>query len=354
MSSLTASAASPAIASAEAIDPEALDALASGIEAGQRRALARGITLVESAHPGHRRQAEALLTRLLPQTGRSVRLGISGVPGVGKSTFIEAFGLAGLGQGNRLAVLAVDPSSKRSGGSVLGDKTRMQELSRHPGAFIRPSPAGSTLGGVARRTREAMLLCEAAGYDVIVVETVGVGQSETAVADMTDMFLLLLLPGGGDDLQGIKKGIVELADLILVNKADGEMAHAAQRSAGDYRNALHLLRPTSPLWRPEVLTCSAQEGRGIDTVWETIARYREALGGIDASGRPVGDLAQRRAAQARAWMWSEIGDSLLENLKQHPAVQARLPLLEQAVIEGREAPGAAARCLIEAFLTSAG
>ncbi|MBI5163680.1 MAG: methylmalonyl Co-A mutase-associated GTPase MeaB, partial [Magnetospirillum sp.] len=223
-------------------------ALVAGVQAGERRALARAITLIESTRPDHRDAADALLHDLLPQAGNAVRVGITGVPGAGKSTFIEAFGLAAIAAGHRLAVLAVDPSSPRSGGSILGDKTRMEELSRDPRAFIRPSPSGGTLGGVARRTREAMLVCEAAGFDVVIVETVGVGQSETAVADMVDMFLLLLVPGGGDELQGLKKGIVELADAIVVNKADGDLAAAAGRAARDYANALHLLAAPAGGW----------------------------------------------------------------------------------------------------------
>ena len=233
------------------------DGLAGRVLAGDRRALARAITLVESTRADHRAAAEALLTQVLPHSGQAVRLGITGVPGGGKSTFIEAFGLFLISQGHRVAVLAVDPTSRRSKGSILGDKTRMEELSRAPEAFIRPSPAGRTLGGVARRTREAMLVCEAAGFDVVIVETVGVGQSETAVADMVDMFLLLLQPGSGDELQGFKRGIMELADLVVVNKADGELAPAAERAAAEYRGALQFLRPASKSWKPEVMKCSS-------------------------------------------------------------------------------------------------
>jgi LAO/AO transport system kinase len=243
-------------------------ALAAAVRAGDRRALARAITLIESSRADHRRAAEAVLeAALVPAAGRTLRLGISGVPGVGKSTFIEALGLSILGRGHRLAVLAIDPSSRRGGGSILGDKTRMGELARSTAAFIRPSPTGGTLGGVARRTRETLLLCEAAGFDVVIVETVGIGQSETAVADMVDMFVLLMLPGGGDELQGIKKGVVELADLILVNKADGDFAAAAKRAVADYRSALRLLRPASATWRPEVLAVSALAGTNIETMW---------------------------------------------------------------------------------------
>ncbi|HHH39054.1 MAG TPA: methylmalonyl Co-A mutase-associated GTPase MeaB [Sedimenticola sp.] len=317
--------------------------LAEGVLAGRRRALARAITLVESSRADHRRLARQLLERVMPATGKAIRIGISGAPGVGKSTFIEALGMHVLGQGQRLAVLAVDPSSCLSGGSILGDKTRMQELGRQPGAFIRPSPAGSELGGVARRTRESMLLCEAAGFSVIFVETVGVGQSETEVAGMTDMFLLLLQPGGGDELQGIKRGIVELADLLLVNKADGELAAAARHSAADYRMALHLLHPRTPGWEVPVLTCSALTGEGIPAVWETIERYRRLL-------TESGELVARRSRQARSWLWSEITAELLSRFRADPAVRERLPAVEEAVTGGRLPPARAAEELLERFL----
>lgn len=317
--------------------------LARAVVRGERRALARAITLIESTRPDHRAAAEELLVELLPHAGRGIRLGITGVPGVGKSTFIEAFGLHVIGLGHRVAVLAVDPSSPRSGGSILGDKTRMEELSRDERAFIRPSPSGGTLGGVARRTREAMLACEAAGFDVVIVETVGVGQSETAVADMVDMFLLLLVPGGGDELQGIKKGIVELADTIVVNKADGDLAAAAQRAARDYSAALHLLRPASPHWTPRVLRCSAVTRTGIDAVWATVQDYR---GRMDAAGA----IAERRAAQADAWMWNEVGESLLSTFRGHPAVRDRLAALEARVRAGTCTPTQAAQSLLAAFL----
>ena len=322
-----------------------LAALARGVLAGERRALARAITLVESTRPDHREAAEALLHDLLPHSGGSVRVGVTGVPGAGKSTFIESFGLHVLAEGKRPAVLAVDPSSPRSGGSILGDKTRMEELSRDPRAFIRPSPSGCTLGGVARRTREAMLLCEAAGFDVIVVETVGVGQSETAVADMVDMFLLLLVPGGGDELQGIKKGIVELADAIVVNKADGDLAAAAQRAARDYTNALHLLAPSDSGWRVPVLTCSALARVGVAEVWGTVEDHHAAM---TASGA----LAGRRAAQAHAWMWNEVSETLLTALKDDRRVAEQLADLERDVVAGILAPGAAARRLVNTFRRS--
>ncbi|OJX72680.1 methylmalonyl Co-A mutase-associated GTPase MeaB [Magnetospirillum sp. 64-120] len=317
-------------------------ALSQGVLAGERRALARAITLIESTRPDHREAAEELLHRLLPHAGRSVRVGITGVPGAGKSTFIESFGLHVVERGHRLAVLAVDPSSPRSGGSILGDKTRMEDLSRDIRAFIRPSPSGCTLGGVARRTREAMLVCEAAGFDVVVVETVGVGQSETAVADMVDMFLLLLVPGGGDELQGIKKGIVELADAVVVNKADGDLAVAAKRAARDYTNALHLLTPANAAWTVPVLTVSALERAGVGDVWATIGKFKQAM-------ESVGRFAERRAEQAHAWMWNEISETLLQTLKEDAGVARLLPTLEAQVTQGRMAPGAAARQLVQAF-----
>ena len=310
--------------------------------AGERRALARAITLVESSRDDHRADAEALLSEILPHSGQAVRLGITGVPGVGKSTFIEAFGLHLIEEGHRIAVLAVDPTSRRSQGSILGDKTRMEELSRTPQAFIRPSPAGRTLGGVARRTREAMLVCEAAGFDVVIVETVGVGQSETAVAEMVDMFLLLLQPGAGDELQGFKRGIMELADLIVVNKADGDLAAAAERAAAEYRGALQFLRPATRSWRPEVLKCSALTGEGIPGVWDAIGRYRKALG-------ETGELAEKRAGQALDWMWAELGESLLGALRAHAGVAAQLPALEAEVRAGRLTPTLAAERLLAAF-----
>jgi len=319
----------------------ATERLAADIVAGDRRALAKGITLVESTRADHRVQADALLAALLSHTGGSVRLGITGVPGVGKSTFIERFGLSLIAQGHKVAVLAVDPSSKVSGGSILGDKTRMELLSRDEAAFIRPSPAGRTLGGVARRTRESILLVEAAGFDVVIVETVGVGQSETTVSEMVDMFVLLLLPGGGDELQGIKKGVVELADLVVVNKADGDMKKVATRSAADYQHALHLLRPATPNWQVEVRTCSAVTGEGIADVWDAVGRFRTAVG--------EKGLASRRATQARAWLWNELGENLLGLLRDHAAVRARLPALERDVMAGTITAAAAASELLAIF-----
>ena len=318
-----------------------VEKLADAVRAGDRRALARAITRVESTKPEHQDEAQALLAELLPHTGKATRIGISGSPGVGKSTFIEAFGLHLIRQGHRVAVLAVDPSSPRSGGSILGDKTRMEELARNADAYIRPSPTAGTLGGVARRTREAGLVCEAAGFDVVLVETVGVGQSETAVADMVDIFLLILPPAGGDELQGLKKGIVELAHLILVNKADGDLEGAAGRAVSEYRAALHLLRPAAAGWSPPILKVSALQQRGMDEVWEAIERFKATLG--------ASRLKANRAAQAKAWMWREIEEGLLGLLRQNPAVARKLTELEKKVLQGVMTPAAAARTILAAF-----
>jgi LAO/AO transport system kinase len=314
--------------------------------AGERAALARAITLVESTRADHRAQAGELLAALLPHAGRGIRLGITGTPGVGKSTFIEAFGTLLTGLGRRVAVLAVDPSSARSGGSILGDKTRMERLARDPHAFIRPSPAGRTLGGVARRTREAILLVEAAGFDVVIVETVGVGQSETAVAEMVDLFALLLAPAGGDDLQGIKRGIMELADLVVVNKADGDLLPAARHAAADYAHALHLIRPRDPAWVPKVLLASAVKGEGLDAIWQSVEAYRAAL-------EPGGALARRRADQAVSALWRELNEGLVEALRADPDIAARLPRVEAAVRAGRATPTRAALDLLATFIRSA-
>jgi len=321
--------------------------LANGVLAGDRRVLAQAITLVESTRADHRAQAEDLLEQVLPKSGGAIRLGISGSPGVGKSTFIEALGLFLIEAGHRVAVLAVDPSSQRSKGSILGDKTRMQDLARAEAAFIRPSPAGGTLGGVARRTREAVLVCEAAGFDVVIVETVGVGQSETAVADMVDMFLLLLQPGAGDELQGFKRGIIELADLFVVTKADGDLADAAARAAAAYHGALQFLRPVNPRWRPPVLSCSSVSGAGVAEVWAAVVRYQDTMSA-------AGDLAAKRATQARAWMWSEVSETVLSALRAHPEVARQLTDLEAAVMAGRTTPAMAARSLLQAFLGKMG
>ena len=318
-------------------------ALVEGVLAHALRPLAKAITLIESSRPDHQRRAEAVLQALLPHTGRALRLGISGVPGVGKSTFIEALGLYLVERGHRVAVLAVDPSSSVSGGSILGDKTRMERLSRDPRAFIRPSPSAGSLGGVAEKTRETMLVCEAAGFDVVIVETVGVGQSETAVANMTDMFVLLQLPNAGDDLQGIKKGIMELADLIVINKADADPA-AAMRAKAQLETALHMLRPPHPDWRVPVLLVSALKGEGLDRFWETVLAFRDTM-------QKNGALAEKRRHQALAWMWERIDAELKRRFRQHPAVRTMLPAIERDVESGRLAPVVAARRLLDASQT---
>src|SRR5206468_2321059 len=300
------------------------EALAADVRAGSRRALAKAITLVESTRADHQRAAQRLLELLLPDTGRAARVGVSGVPGVGKSTFIEAFGLHLIGLGKKVAVLAVDPSSALSGGSILGDKTRMPRLAAAPEAFIRPSPSAGSLGGVTRRTREALLVCEAAGYDAVLVETVGVGQSEFAVASMVDFFLVLMLAGAGDELQGIKKGILELADALAINKADGENVRPAEQAAAQYRSALRLFRHTSPGWDPPVVTVSALERRGMDEVWSIIEDHRAKLG---ASG----ELERRRREQQRAWFWTMIDDGLKGHFLARDDVQRLLPEMETAV-----------------------
>ncbi len=319
-----------------------IDALAAAVRRGERRALARAVTLVESTRPDHRAEAEALLAALLPATGGATRIGISGPPGAGKSTFIERFGLDGIARGRKIAVLAVDPGSRRGGGAILGDKTRMAELARSAQAFIRPSSSGERQGGVARRTREAILVCEAAGFDTVIVETVGAGQSETAVAALVDMFLLLLPPAAGDELQGLKRGIVELADLILVSKADGELLELARRAAADYANAVHLIRPAHPEWQVAVRAVSALTGAGVDEVWDDVARFRAAL---EASGA----WRRRRAEQAKAAMWAEIGDTLAELFRAAPAVTGCLAASEREVMAGSRTPAEAARELLRRF-----
>jgi len=313
---------------------------------GERRALARALTLVESTRADHRALAEALIEKILPRTGGATRIGITGPPGAGKSTFIERFGLDGVARGRKIAVLAVDPGSKRGGGAILGDKTRMTELGRSPGAFIRPSSAGTHAGGVARRTREAILVCEAAGFDTVIVETVGAGQAETAVADIVDMFLLILPPAAGDELQGLKRGVVELADLILVNKADCALLDHATRAAAEYANALQLVRPAGPEWSTSVRAVSALTGKGVDAVWDDVARFRRAL---EASGR----WQRRRAEQAQAALWAEIGDGLVGHFRATPSVARRLAASERAVVAGKRSPIAAARRLLAAFLDKA-
>jgi LAO/AO transport system kinase len=317
-------------------------ALLRALRRGDRQALARAITLVESSRPDHRDQAEKLIEALLPKTGKAVRIGISGPPGAGKSTFIERFGLAGIALGRRIAVLAVDPASKRGGGAILGDKTRMAELARAAEAFIRPSSAGDSRGGIARRTREAILLCEAVGFEAILVETVGVGQAETAVAEIVDMFVLILPPVGGDELQGIKRGIVELADLVLVNKADGELGAPAHRTVADYASAMGLIRQPYPEWHVPVRAVSALEGTGIREVWDDVDHFRAAL-------EHTGAWSRRRADQARAALWSEIGDTLLDHFRTAPGVARRLAAAEQEVTAGTRTPAAAARELLTFF-----
>jgi LAO/AO transport system kinase len=299
-----------------------------GVLARDRRMLSKTITLIESALSAHREAAAHILEALLPSTGQAVRLGITGVPGVGKSTFIESFGMMLVREGHRVAVLAVDPSSALSGGSVMADKTRMEKLATVRDAFIRPSPSGGTLGGVARKTRETMLVCEAAGYDVVIVETVGVGQSETTVASMVDFFLVLQLAGAGDELQGLKKGILELADAIAINKADGDNIEPAQKAARIYELALHLLQPTSPHWSPPVLTCSAREMTGIAAIWREVLRHREVLS-------RSGELEQKRRHQAVDWVWSLVDEGLKERFFRHPEVKAQLAAVLRDVGSGR-------------------
>ena len=322
-----------------------VEALAGDVRAGNRRALAKAITLVESTRADHQKAAQRLLEQLLPTTGAATRVGVSGVPGVGKSTFIEAFGLYLIGRGKRVAVLAVDPSSALSGGSILGDKTRMPRLAAAPEAFIRPSPSAGSLGGVARRTREALLVCEAAGYDVVLVETVGVGQSEFAVASMVDFFLVLMLAGAGDELQGIKKGILELADALAINKADGDNVERATNAAAEYRGALRLFRHTSPSWDPPVVTVSGLEAQRMDTVWSIIEDHRARLG---ASG----ELARKRREQQQTWFWSMIDDGLKQHFLGRADVRRLLPEMEAAVASAALTPTEAARRLLALLDTS--
>jgi len=330
------------MADTPATDNLDISALAPRVRAGDRRALARAITLIESRRADHQARADALLGDLLSDSGRALRLAITGAPGVGKSTFIEALGLHLVAAGHRPAVLAIDPSSARSGGSLLGDKTRMEKLSRHDRAFIRPSPSSGALGGVARRTREAILLCEAAGFDPVIIETVGVGQSETTAASLTDMFVLLLAPGGGDELQGLKRGIIELADLVLINKADGALVASARALAADYRSALSILRPRRGNWRPEVQLCSALERRGIAEVWAVTQRYRAELGSS-------GDIEQGRAEQAREWLWREVREQLIADLADEPGFARAIAALEADVVVGRILPTVAARRLLDQY-----
>lgn len=326
-----------------------LDAL----RAGDRRALARAITLIESTRESDRRAAEKLLRIVMPHTGDALRIGITGAPGVGKSTFIEAFGAHALRHGERVAVLAVDPSAAHAegdgegrGGAILGDKTRMQKLAADSRAFIRPSPAGGAPGGVARRTQESVLLCEAAGFDSVIVETVGVGQSETQVAALTDVFMLLLSPAGGDDLQGIKRGVMELADIVVVNKSDGELRDAATRAAADIRHALNLLRPRLAGWSTPVVLASALAGRGVDEAWERVGEYRALL-------ESTGALQARRRRQARAWLWHETREMLLAKLRADRAVGDALEQALSEVGDGKLPAAVAARALVATFMRAA-
>ncbi len=319
-----------------------IETTVGGLLKGDRRILAKTITLIESSLADHQAAAQAILERLLPHTGKAVRLGITGVPGVGKSSFIECLGMLLIEKGLRVAVLAVDPSSNRSGGSILADKTRMERLSADDRAFIRPSPSGGTLGGVARKTRETMLVCEAAGFDVVIVETVGIGQSEITVASMVDFFLVLMLAGAGDELQGIKKGFLELADALAINKADGDNMERAGIAQKDFETALHLLRPASPNWSPPVLMCSARERTGIEVIWGVVLKHRDVM---TASG----ELAQRRRGQSLAWMWSLVEEGLKDRFHHHPEVQRQLPQLARQVENGHLPPTAAA-CRLLSFL----
>jgi LAO/AO transport system kinase len=305
--------------------------LARAVRSGDRATLARAITLIESKRSDHQKKAHQLVQELLPATGKAIRVGITGAPGVGKSTTIDTLGTHLTGQGHKVAVLAVDPSSTRTGGSILGDKTRMARLAIDDHAYVRPSPSSGTLGGVAAKTRETMLLCEAAGFDVVLVETVGIGQSETAVADMTDFFLALMLPGAGDELQGIKKGLVELADMLAVNKADGDNIKRAASAAAEYKAALHILTPRSPNWTPPVVIYSALTGTGIPELWDQVLAHREHL-------TSSGELAARRRDQQVKWMWSMLEERLFTKLRTDPALRAKLPRIETAVAEGKLSP----------------
>ena len=310
-----------------------------GVLECDRRILAKTITLIESSHPRHQELAQQVMDGLLPYTGKAIRLGVTGVPGVGKSTFIETFGMMLVEQGRRLAVLAVDPSSRKSGGSILADKTRMERLCVQERAFIRPSPSGGALGGVARKTRESMLVCEAAGFDVIIVETVGVGQSESAVASMVDFFLILMLAGAGDELQGIKRGVLELADAIAINKADGDNIEKAEQARKTYETAIHLFTPASPSWTPPVLICSARENTGLAEIWHTGLSHRKTL-------EQTGELERKRQRQALDWMWALVEEGLKARFSQSRGVKAHLPEIKRNVEKGVVSPFVAAKRLL--------
>ncbi len=319
-----------------------VDSVCKAILSGDRRLVAKTITLLESSRDDHQVEGQAILEKLVPETGKAIRIGVTGPPGVGKSTFIEGLGLYLLEQGLRVAVLAVDPSSPISGGSILGDKTRMERLAREENAFIRPSPSRGSLGGVAHRTRESLLVCEAAGFDVVIVETVGVGQSEISVRSMSDFFAVLLQPGSGDSLQGIKRGVLELADSLIVNKADGDQMQLAERTRGDFEQALSLLRPKSSNWVPLVLTVSSLSGVGLEKVWETVMAHRKVQ--VES-----GELASNRRQQDREWMWSLLEEGLLRELRTDPETAERLGVIESEVAERKKTPAAAARTLLEEF-----
>lgn len=325
-----------------------VDDYVDGVLAGNRTMVGRTITIIESRNPRHQQLAQQILLKLLASlrdrddVGRAHRVGITGVPGVGKSTFIESFGMKLADAGQKVAVLAVDPSSTVSGGSILGDKTRMTELAHHPNSFIRPSPSAGTLGGVARATRATIVVCEAAGFDVILVETVGAGQNEVAVAAMTDFFLVLMLPGAGDELQGIKKGVLEIADMLVINKADGDNEIKARQAAVQYRNALHIMKPASPNWTPPVLMCSALKGVGIDEVWEKLRKHRDALSA-------TGEFQEKRRQQRVRWMWSMLENRLLDSLRTHPEVLQIMPGVEHDVAEGKLTVSLAVERILETY-----
>jgi LAO/AO transport system kinase len=318
-----------------------------GVTSGDRAKLARAITLIESRNAEHQKLAQEMLIKLLPRTGKSLRIGISGLPGAGKSTFIDAFGSMLTSQGHKVAVLAVDPTSSRTGGSILGDKTRMARLSQDDNAFIRPSPTGGTLGGVARATREAILVCEAGGFDIVLVETVGVGQSEITVSEMVDFFLVLMIAGGGDELQGIKKGVLEIADMIAITKADGDNVNRAKLSATDYQHALRIITPMNPVWTPPVVTVSSLENKGLDKLWEKVELYRRTM-------KENGEFEAKRKAQQIRWMWSMIDDRLMSRLRAEDKVKKLAQDMEKSIVAGKVTPALAADKILEAFWSSFG